>query len=66
MSDAITYWLATPRASGAVTFRCHLDDHKETLVPADTAPYFRKAFGGMYRLQAWRHWRSKNYQFEQQ
>lgn len=80
MVDTITYWLATPRASGGVTFiagharpipeafprEMMLDQmiKGETLVSKKTAPYFRKAFGGMNRTQAVKHWADKGYQFK--
>lgn len=61
MSKHVTYWLATPRASGGVTFSEIGRD--AVMVPGESAPYFRKAFGKMTRSQAERHWRSKGYRF---
>jgi len=64
--ETITYALYTPRASGAVTFaRDPRDDEREFLIHGETAPYFRKAFGGMFRRKALRHWIRKGYTFEE-
>lgn len=59
-----TYWVATPRAAGAVTFDGGYYDDNSRLVARETAPYFRKAFGEMTARQAFDHWRKRGYMVE--
>ena len=63
--ETITYFLPTPRAAGAVTFRVSPDARAEFLIHNETCPYFRVAFKRFVRLDALAHWIAKGYMFKE-
>lgn len=62
--ETVTYFLATQRSSGAVTFRIDNDSRAEFLIQSETCPYFRTAFKRFTRSDAIVQWRQKGYHFE--
>ena len=63
--ETVTYFLATPRAAGAVAFRVSQDARAEFLIHNETCPYFRIAFKCFTRLDALTHWKGKGYRFQE-